>query len=311
MKDCDWARERFALLLYGELGFDDEERVESHLDRCAECRAALEREKALHAALDAVEISPSPSLARECREDLRARLLEEAAPARAGWWERLVDAIALRPSAGMLRPAGALTLVALGFFAARAVPYVAPYANLGGQFNSAALSGRERVRYVEPASDGRVEIYVDETRQRVISGRLDDAPIRGLLLAAAKDPDPGLRAETVGILNARAQSADVRGALIFAVEHDQNAGVREKAMHGLTPYATEPEVRNAFTYVLLSDSNPGLRTKAIDLLTRGSELDPQVIGTLQELMVRGERLGYVRQRCLRVLQAVNASAETY
>ena len=34
------------MLLYGELYFDEEERVESHLDACGECRTALEREKA-------------------------------------------------------------------------------------------------------------------------------------------------------------------------------------------------------------------------------------------------------------------------
>ena len=118
--NCTTARERLSLLLYGELEFDEEERLESHLDVCAECRAALAREKATHAAFDNVEVGPSPSLLRECREDLFARLSEEAspAPARLGWWDRVVDAMTLRP-AGLLRPAGALTLVALGFLAAR------------------------------------------------------------------------------------------------------------------------------------------------------------------------------------------------
>lgn len=306
MIDCKRTRERFALLLYGELSFDEEERVESHLDGCAECRTALAREKAMHAAFDSIEILPSPSLLRECREDLRLRLAEEDVPGRAGWWDRLVDALTLRP-ATVLRPAGALTLIAAGFFAARLLPF----ANPSGAFNSASLTPESHVRYVEPAADGRVQIIVDETRQRVISGRLDDAPIRSLLLTAAKDPDPGLREESVGILKSRAQAADVRGALIFAIEHDHNAGVREKALNGLRPYATDPEVRNALTYVLLSDSNPGLRTEAIDLLTHGPQVDRQLVGTLQELMLRGEQSGYVRERCLRFLQAANASAETY
>ena len=100
------------------------------------------------------------------------------------------------------------------------------------------------MRYVEPASGGRVQIVLDETRQRMVEGRLDDRQIRSLLLAAAKDPsDPGLRAETVNILNANAQSADVRDALVYALRHDQNAGVRLKAMEGLKPFAREPEVR--------------------------------------------------------------------
>ena len=176
------------------------------------------------------------------------------------------------------------------------------------------LADASRVRNVEPISDGRVQIVLDETRQRTISGRLDDDPIRALLLTAAKDsPDPGLRAETVDILTTRAQTAEVRDALIFAVQHDQNAGVRMKAMEGLKPFVSEPAVRSALAQVLLSDRNPGLRTQAIDLLIGSDDhhVDRQMIGTLQELMQRGEQLGYVRERCRRVLESMNASIETY
>ena len=84
-----------------------------------------------------------------------------------------------------------------------------------------------------------------------------------------------------------------------------------KAMEGLKPFAQDPEVRAALTHVLLTDSNPGMRTQAIDLLTKGASVDRQVIGTLQELMLRGEQQGYVREKCRRVLESANASAETY
>lgn len=312
---CAAARGRLAMLLYGELSFDEEERLESHLDVCAECREALRRERALHQALDNLEITPSPSLLFECREDLRARLLEEDAmpkPARAGWWERFVDALTLSPSAGLLRPAGALTLIAIGFFAARVLPVA--NSRLRGEYSPMGLADASRVRNVEPISDGRVEIVLDETRQRTISGRLDDDPIRALLLTAAKDsPDPGLRAETVDLLTTRAQTAEFRDALIFAVQHDQNAGVRMKALEGLKPFVSEPAVRSALAQVLLSDRNPGLRTQSIDLLIGSDDhhVDRQMIGTLQELMERGEQLGYVRERCRRVLESMNASIETY
>lgn len=316
MTDCETIQRELALLLYGELSFDDEERVEAHLDHCGECRAALERERAIHAAADSIEISPSPSLLRECREDLFARLADEAAPGSfnvsSNWWDKFVDAIALRPSAGWFRPAGAVTLVALGFFVAR----VAPVGNLIPGMGTAGFAdgGPGHVRQVERAPDGRVQIVLDETRQRTISGDLDDQPIRALLLSAAKDPsDPGLRAETVEILNSRAAAADFRDALIYAVEHDQNAGVRMKAMDGLKQFARDPEVRTALKYVLLGDSNPGLRTQAIDLLVNANTpaLDREMVGTLQELMERGEQLSYVRERCRRVLESMNASAETY
>jgi anti-sigma factor RsiW len=320
---CAAVREQFTLLLYGELSFDQEERVESHLDTCVECRTALEREKALHAAFDSVVIEPPVSLLRECREDLQARLMEERAPARAaaqahsGWWDQLVDALTLRPGfpgmRGWLRPVGALTLVALGFFAAR----VAPLAGFGvpGSFQAMGLAAPEssRVRNVETAADGQVQIVLDETRPRLISGRLDDQQIRALLLGAAKDPsDPGLRAETVNILNTDAELPEVRGTLVFVLRNDENEGVRLRAMEGLKAFTREPDVRGALTHVLLSDSDAGLRTQAIDLLTAGSaeNLDRQIVGTLQELMNREEN-SYVRQRSRMVLELMKASAETY
>jgi hypothetical protein len=316
LNNCATMKDFFALYLYGELSFDEEERVESHLDGCADCRKALERQREVQVALDNIAIEPSPTLLRSCREELHMRLAEESHTAKHGWWEHFTDMLTGRSAtAGWLKPAGALTLVALGFGVALMIP---PGSFGGGPFEMGMLEPASRVRYVEPASDGKVQIVLDETRQRIVSGDPNSQKIRVLLLSAAKDPsDPGLRAETVDILNASAQSSEVRDALTFALLHDQNAGVRLKAMEGLKPFAQQPEVRAAMTQVLLSDSNPGLRTQAIDLLTKGlnqdspaMSYDRQVIGAMQELMQR-ENNAYVRQRCKTALEAVKASTETY
>jgi hypothetical protein len=318
--NCAAVKDFFALYLYGELSFDEEERVESHLDGCASCSKALERQREVQAALDNIAIEPSPALLRSCRENFRIRLLEEEADGHSGvkhsWWEQFTDMLTGRSShAGWLKPAGALTLVALGFGIAR-FPFGSTGA--GGLFQAGVIEPSARVRYVEPASDGRVQIVLDETTQRIISGGLDNPKIRGFVLSAAKDPsDPGLRAESVGILTTSAQSSDVKDALVFALLHDQNSGVRFKAMEGLKPFAQQTEVRAAMTQVLLTDTNPGLRTQAIDLLTKGLSMDNpaqsydrQVIGAMQELMQR-ENNAYVRQRCKTALESVKASTETY
>jgi hypothetical protein len=303
---CLEARAQLDLLLYGELSFDEEDRIETHLEGCGECRAALEREKALHAAFDGVAIEPAPSLLRECRTDLAARLSQEArAPQpHIGWWDRFTHMLTGGPGV-MLRPVGAMALVALGFFAARITST--------GSLAGVSEAGMARVRDVRPSADGRVQITVDETRQRVVSGGLDEQPIRELLMEAIRDPnDPGLRADSVDLLNTRAQSADVRDALVYTLQHDQNHGVRFKAMEGLKAFAHEPEVRSALSETLLTDSDPGIRTQAIDLLIQGSgeTLDRQVIGTLQQLMLREENAG-VRQKSQRVLASFNASPGIY
>jgi hypothetical protein len=307
--NCAAARDRFALLLYGELTFDEEERVESHLDVCADCRAALEREKALHAALDAVEVRPSPALLSRCREDLSELLhYDQRAQTQPGWWEQFASGFRIH----WLRPAGAMALLAVGFFGAK----IAPQFNFGGQsdYQAMGLLGNSRVRNVETQPDGRVRIVLDQTQQRTVSGTIDDQIIRALLEAAAKDPsdDPGLRAETVEILVPGAGSADVREALVFALENDQNAGVRLKAMDGLKTYSRDPAVQGALAQVLLRDANPGMRTQAIDLLAAGpgGELDRRVIGALQEAMGREDN-AYVRERCQRMLELIRASSEIY
>jgi hypothetical protein len=267
-------------------------------------------------ALDNIGIEPAPSLLRSCREELHMRLVEEAQPAKRGWWEQFTDALTGRSGAGWLKPAGALTLLALGFGAARMVPQGA--FNFGGASQMGVMEPAARVRYVEPSSDGHVQIVLDETSQRVVSGALNDQKILGLLLSAAKDPsDPGLRAETFEILTANAQSAAVRNSLIYALLNDKNAGVRLKVMAGLRPFAQQAEVRTAMTQVLLNDANPEMRSQAIDLLTKSlnqddpaMSFDRQVIGAMQELMQR-ENNAYVRQRCKTALEAVKASTETY
>ena len=57
---CEETRKNLPLFLYGELSFDEEELVEVHIDECAACRGDLAREKAMFAALDGVELVPSP-----------------------------------------------------------------------------------------------------------------------------------------------------------------------------------------------------------------------------------------------------------
>jgi HEAT repeat protein len=166
-----------------------------------------------------------------------------------------------------------------------------------------------RVRYVEPDGAGQVQIIVEETRQRVLSGDMQDEPIRRLLLAAARESaDPGVRVETMDLLKSQAQSSEVRRALLHALQHDPNGGVRLKALEGLRAAAKDAEVRRVLANVLLTDTNPGVRTQAVDLLTENRE--PSLVGVLQELMTREEN-NYVRLKCQKTLHEMNASVETF
>jgi anti-sigma factor RsiW len=307
--NCEKVREQFALLLYGELNFDEEERIESHLDGCAQCRSALERQKALHEALDAAAVTPSPALLKSCRQHL-AELLPNEKPrhsAWAQWWTEVSSGWKIQ----ILRPVGAMALLAVGFFAAKVTPGL-NFANGVSSMGLGSFDGAQ-VRNVATQPDGSLRIVLNETRQRIISGSPEDQQIRALLVAAAKEgTDPGLRAQTVTILVGAADASDVREALAFAMANDENTNVRLKAMEGLQRYAGDPMVQNALAHVLLNDPNTGMRTRVIDALTghQGRELDPQLVGALQELMSREDDRD-VRERARQMLHSIKASAETY
>ena len=304
---CEDARKTLPLFLYGELSFEEEERLEVHIDECDSCRTALAREKILFKSLDAAEMLPSAALLADCRAELHQRLAH-VEPDRASFWDKIREGFTIHFhfAPGIMQPAGALAMLLIGFFAARMTP-----ASFLGAFHSAGMvePATSRVRYVEPMGSGKVQIVVDETTQRVLSGTLADQSIQRLLLTAAKDPsDAGLRVESVNLLKNQPQSTEVRRALLYAVQHDSNAGVRLKALDGLKDFAGDPETRQTLTQVLLKDDCPGVRTQVIDLLIQHHT--DSMVGVLQEVMGK-EQNGYVRMRCQRALRDMNASVETY
>jgi hypothetical protein len=308
---CDSVKDQIFLLLYGELPFAEEELVEQHLQSCADCRAELERQKTLGAALSAHALDVPGDLLARCRRDLlfKTAAASSARQAQPGFLVRARQAVSLLfgPSAGSfshasyLRPAGAVALLLVGFFAAR---ITAPRA---AEVPSEPIA--TRVRYIQPDSNGRVQIVVDETRQKVLTGGLDDERVLRTLLTAARDPeDPGLRGESIELLKSRAASREVRGTLVFALRHDSNAGVRSRALEALRAYSTEPESRRALLDVLLADNHPGVRTQAVDLLTQHK--DTSVVPAFQRSLEREDN-GYVRLRLQNALRAMNASMETF
>jgi len=308
--NCDAVTKALPLYYYGELAAEVEEGVEDHLQSCAPCQAEMERQRALARALDSHVIAPDSALLAECRHDLARAIYREEAPAvrhrASDPWGLFREAFRSlwHPGIRFVQPAGALAMLALGFFAARVVPAF----RLNGEPISEG-SIVSSIRSVQPDNTGRVQISLDETRRRVVSGRLDDQNIRRLLLAAAREQDnPGVRVESVGLLKDQATSAETRGVLLEAVLHDPNPGVRLKALEGLKSFSADAEVRRTLAQVLLKDQNAGVRIQVIDLLI--ARQDPDTIGVLQTLIGKEDN-GYVRMRCQNALRAMNATVGTF
>jgi hypothetical protein len=294
--NCESIGKLADLYLYGELAGQEEEDFEQHLHGCYTCRAELERRSALHRGFDSLSIAPAPALLSECRRALFQAKAVHKAPSP---WMALF--------ASWRQPIGALALVALGFFSSRLT-----VREPGLGVNMASLAGEpiaSTIRSVQPDSLGHVRIALDETRRRMISGSLSDGNIERLMLAAARDGDnDGLRVESMELLKGHAASADVRDALLTALRNDPNPGVRFKALDALKGTVSQPEVRKTLSYVLQNDQNPGVRIAAIDLLTLRQDAD--MVGMLQKLVTK-ESNSYVRQRCEKALEEMNASVGTF
>lgn len=308
---CDSVGKAIPLYYYGELEPAVEDGVEEHLQACAGCRDELERQRALAAELDRHRMVPPADLASECRHELIRAIYREEVPAvrsRAsdpwGLFREAFESL-WRPGIRFTRPAGAVALVALGFFAARFIGSGPAGLSLAGVAPDVVSS----IRSVQPDNAGRVQIAVDETHRRIVSGRLDDQNIQRLLMAASREQDnPGVRVESVELLKDHSASAEVRGALLEAVTSDDNPGVRLKALEGLKSFAGAAEVRKTLAQVLLEDDNPAVRIQVIDLLI--AHKDDATVSVLQTLVGKEDN-SYVRMRCQNALREMNASVGTF
>ncbi len=303
---CERFKQYIPLYHYGELQPEEEERLEQHLESCESCRSEVERHKRLAAALDAREMPAPAGMLAECRHELMRVVYRGEGPAvrRApGAWPAFRDGFAaLFAALSRARvPAGAVALIALGWFSAR---LTAPPQNVPAQ--DVVYS---TIRSIQPAAAGRVEIALDETRRRVVSGSLDDSHIHRLLLAAAREEEnPAVRVESVGLLKDQPMTPGLREVLLSAAQNDANPAVRLKAVEALKPVAAEPDVRQALAQVLLTDENPGVRIRSIDLLVE--HRDGSMVGLLQSVVQRDSN-SYIRLKSERALREMNASIGTF
>jgi anti-sigma factor RsiW len=322
---CDSISKLIPLYYYGELSPEEEDCVEEHTHTCAGCAREMERQRTLAAALDRRSLAPQPLLLEDCRADLMAAIQGGAPrlekPTR-GAWKLFLEAMgaSLAGLDRLRRPVGALALIALGFLASRMTTGLTGGLSgglSGGLPHGSALPATSAsfvpeealstVRSVRPDASGHVEIAFDETRRRVVSGRMDDSNIQRLLLAAAHGDNAAVRVESMDLLQARTGSTEVRDAFINAMS-DTNAGVRLKALEGLKPLVGDAEVRKTLARVLLSDENPAIRMQAVDLLV--SRRDDGTVGMLQDLVQKEDNSG-VRLKVAKALKDMNASVGTF
>ena len=236
---CDSVSKLIPLYYYGELTPEEEDRLDQHLHECADCTAAVERQRALAAALDRRQVEAPPLLLDECRADLMAAISSGAAhaekPAK-GPWTLFLEAmgVTFMGFGRMRQPIGALALVVLGVLLGRlsgTIPGLSPASTLPSD------NVISNVRSVKAESDGRVQVSFDEIRRREISGRADDPDIRKFILAGSRGDNPAVRVESVGLLKSQTDFPQAVDALLNSIVGDPVDSVRMEAMEALKPLA--------------------------------------------------------------------------
>ena len=76
------------------------------------------------------------------------------------------------------------------------------------------------------------------------------------------------------------------------------------------PHQDAVAVQQAIAQSMLNEGDVGVREQAVELLTGQPTRDQQVVGALQELMIR-EQNRQLREQVRQILEAVNASTDMY
>jgi hypothetical protein len=300
--NCREVQTSLSLYLYGELDFAREETVESHLAQCAACQLSLAREKEWHTLTNAQVHEPPLDLLAECRQQLRPALAREsAAQARTvrGWW-RWGNPFDISFTRWSGKVALASLLVFIGFAAAR-------WLDRGLLPGPLTLNPSNAViRDIQTDRSGLVRIVFEQ--ERAVTGQIQDADVRSLLLSGLHQADAGVRFYSVQLLNRETDAgrmAEVRQALLDTVRNDPNPAVRLEAVDGLGRFSADPAALETLKFVLEHDENPGVRYRAIDALAppdRALTITPVVTRTIQDVLLSSPDNDYVHARCSQILE---------
>lgn len=309
--NCEWVKSQIVLYAFDELGDSERAEVEHHLERCEACARAAEAERQLRRVMDLRPgLEPSPALLAQCRAGLSEAL--EALPAGSSRpaWRRFLEV----PAAPFTAPrfqwqaALAVLLLFLGFSGGWIFGLRKARTN-GDTAMDFPETNISNIHSINTAPNGMLEIALDTTRRRVLTGSPDDPRMERLLVYALRNYyNSGIRLDSIELLKNRTHDNQIRSALVAALRSDRNPGVRLKALEALKGFESNGEVKEALMQVLQQDNNPGVRIQAIDLLVK--QQDTSTIPMLQRL-AEGDPNNYIRMKSAGRLRELNIPAETY
>lgn len=301
--NCNWMKDNLVLYMYDELADDAKYEFEHHLRQCAACKEEVESALAFKNSMSARAVEEvSPNLLASSRMKLQ-EALEGTQQLQgwgrigldlAGWMQQIKLAPALTVALLMIGFAGgALTSYRIAISKIPHEPAVQP------QVAEASIAGIDSI--VQDTSSKHVVIRYNTLAPQTVEGTTDDPRIQELLVLGSRNlGNPGVRLQSVGILNDKSADTEIREALIGSLRADKNPGVRLEVLNGLGGFVHQDvHVRDALVEALIHDTNPGIRTKALELLMPVSK-DTSVREALK-MVGQSDKDNFIRSECRRIL----------
>jgi len=290
---------KMQLYLLNELPHADWEKIEIHLQDCAECRISLNGEKKLQQLLrQQSRWIPENAVLQKLRARLMRRIKIPSMPNSQEGIRESVIAF-LRPVGGTRMQWAATALIfCLGLAAGRIIPFQKWLKPSAAAEAVEALQSSQAVSdfQIVPAGAGsdKVEIRFRTIRNQVLRGALDDPAVQSALLYVLKhSPGDSERLRTIDLLSKfKSTYPEVQEALIHALEKDGNPGVRLKAIKLLIGvFPINEALKTVLVRVLIRDANEGIRVEAANMLNRLS--DPDVLPILKKEASGNEYIRYL------------------
>jgi hypothetical protein len=310
----------------GELAAAEQETLASHIAQCADCSAALDREKELVAIFADHREHPDASLLASCRASLEDALDREE---EGSWLQRALGAWI---PANWLSPQpawSAAVLLVIGFSVGMLGPRLLLHRGAGLAADSVAgnsgdLSASTTAVASNESASGpsnsapsmldfhtanvagmnvfpsigdnpaEVQFRLKAQEPATVQGTVNDDNVKGVLLHILGGNEafcPDMRLQAVDLLRTRNNDPEVRQALCHAVHTDQNAAVRLKALEALNGSEPQDIVRQTLLDALVDDHNPGVRVEAInelrEMAAKGQVVsDDHMVSVLRDRMDR-------------------------
>ncbi|MCI0416539.1 HEAT repeat domain-containing protein [bacterium] len=306
-------REQLPLLIYGDLGREEQKQLKLHLDQCELCTEELAQLEKLQSTVDAAAVpKPSAQLLNEARLELRAALRMERSRKtwKDIWTGRLQGWLPIFRLSFATMASLAFGII-IGYKAIQPKQSPPTSGPIVKTQQPSILPGETQITNVKfqdaDASDGNVEFTFEAVKPMTYKGSINDARIQEVLTyALVNEQNPGIRLHAVNALNAkqlRKPDAAIKGALIQAMVKDENPGVRIEALTALEKFEPDEEIKQAFLHVLANDKNAAMRIAAIKSIETERLVDQEVVKVLREAQTDEE--DYVRLKAKWLIQEVS------